>query len=35
MATHSREVLDRALGVFENVKQNFEREHGSLPEPLA
>jgi 8-amino-7-oxononanoate synthase len=35
MATHEREVLDRALGVFENVKQNFEREHGSLPEPAA
>jgi 8-amino-7-oxononanoate synthase len=35
MATHEREVLDRALGVFENVKQNFEREHGSLPEPRA
>jgi 8-amino-7-oxononanoate synthase len=35
MATHSRDVLDRALGVFEIVKQNFEREHGSLPEPRA
>jgi 8-amino-7-oxononanoate synthase len=35
MATHEREVLDRALAVFETVKQNFEREHGSLPEPRA
>ena len=31
MATHDRAVLDRALGIFENVKQNFEREHGPLP----
>ncbi len=31
MATHDRPVLDRALGIFENVKQNFEREHGPLP----
>jgi 8-amino-7-oxononanoate synthase len=35
MATHDRAVLDRALGAFENVKQNFEREHGPLPEPAA
>jgi 8-amino-7-oxononanoate synthase len=35
MATHGRDVLDRALGAFENVKRNFEREHGSLPEPVA
>ena len=34
MATHDRAVLDRALVAFENVKQNFEREHGPLPEPL-
>jgi 8-amino-7-oxononanoate synthase len=34
MATHGRPVLDRALAAFENVKQNFEREHGPLPEPL-
>jgi 8-amino-7-oxononanoate synthase len=34
MATHDRAVLDRALAAFENVKQNFEREHGPLPEPL-
>src|SRR5262249_44221210 len=31
MATHDRAVLDRALAAFENVKQNFEREHGPLP----
>ena len=30
MATHDRDVLDRALAAFENVKQNFEREHGPL-----
>ena len=35
MATHDRAVLDRALAAFENVKQNFEREHGPLPAPLA
>src|SRR5204863_5455460 len=35
MATHDRAVLDRALAAFENVKQNFEREHGALPEPIA
>ena len=33
MATHDRAVLDRALAAFENVKRNFEREHGPLPEP--
>src|SRR3954453_4155235 len=33
MATHDRAVLDRALAAFENVKQNFEREHGPLPGP--
>src|SRR3954454_24833434 len=31
MATHDRAVLDHALAAFENVKQNFEREHGPLP----
>src|SRR3954466_12313088 len=31
MATHDQPVLDRALATFENVKQNFEREHGPLP----
>jgi 8-amino-7-oxononanoate synthase len=35
MATHDRAVLDRALTAFQNVKQNFEREHGPLPEPRA
>ena len=35
MATHDRAVLDRALTAFENVKQNFEREHGPLPQPRA
>ena len=34
MATHDAAVLDRALAAFENVKQNFEREHGPLPAPL-
>src|ERR1700742_4266925 len=33
MATHDRAVLDRALAAFENVKQNFEHEHGALPAP--
>jgi len=33
MATHEHAVLDRALAAFENVKQNFEREHGPLPGP--
>ncbi len=31
MATHTREVLDRALGAFERVKERFESEHGPLP----
>jgi 8-amino-7-oxononanoate synthase len=31
MATHDREVLDRALSVFGEVKQSFEAEHGPLP----
>jgi 8-amino-7-oxononanoate synthase len=35
MATHDRAVLDRALVAFQNVKQKFESEHGSLPEPTA
>ena len=34
MATHDRAVLDRALVAFQNVKQNFEREHGPLPAAL-
>ena len=33
MATHDRDVLDRALKAFENVKQKFESEHGTLPAP--
>jgi 8-amino-7-oxononanoate synthase len=35
MATHDREVLDRALAVFASVKQRFEAEHGALPGPGA
>src|SRR3954470_24935348 len=35
MATRDHAVLDRALAAFETVKQNFEREHGPLPGPLA
>jgi len=35
MATHDREVLDRALVAFQTVKQKFESEHGPLPEPVA
>jgi 8-amino-7-oxononanoate synthase len=31
MATHDRLTLDRALGVFADVKASFEAEHGSLP----
>jgi 8-amino-7-oxononanoate synthase len=33
MATHDRATLDRALGVFADVKREFEREHGPLPGP--
>src|SRR6201991_5215115 len=32
MATHDRAVLDRALVAFQNVKRNFETEHGPLPD---
>ncbi|HST56457.1 MAG TPA: pyridoxal phosphate-dependent aminotransferase family protein [Solirubrobacteraceae bacterium] len=35
MATHDRAVLDRALDVFERVKDEFEAEHGALPKPNA
>ena len=35
MATHDREVLDRALASFERVKSAFESEHGPLPSPAA
>jgi len=31
MATHDREVLDRALEIFAAVKHDFEAEHGPLP----
>jgi 8-amino-7-oxononanoate synthase len=33
MATHDAPTLDRALGVFERVKGEFEAEHGPLPGP--
>ena len=32
MATHGREVLDRALEIMSQVKSEFEAEHGLLPE---
>ncbi len=35
MATHDRQVLDRALASFERVKSAFESEHGPLPSPAA
>jgi len=31
MATHDEATLDRALGIFERVKRDFEAEHGPLP----
>jgi 8-amino-7-oxononanoate synthase len=31
MATHDREVLDRALEIFAEAKRAFESEHGALP----
>jgi len=31
MASHNREVLDRALEAFRSVKRAFEAEHGPLP----
>jgi 8-amino-7-oxononanoate synthase len=31
MASHDRETLDAALGVFAQVKASFEAEHGPLP----
>jgi hypothetical protein len=31
MATHDRDTLDRALGLFAQAKQSFEAEHGPLP----
>jgi 8-amino-7-oxononanoate synthase len=35
MATHTREVIDRALECFAKVKGEFEDEHGPLPGPGA
>jgi 8-amino-7-oxononanoate synthase len=35
MATHDRPTLDRALGVFADVKRSFEAEHGPLPAAAA
>jgi 8-amino-7-oxononanoate synthase len=35
MATHTPELIDEALGAFERVKREFEREHGELPGPGA
>ena len=32
MATHDRDVLDRALEIMSQVKSEFEAEHGPLPE---
>ena len=31
MATHDDATLERALGIFERVKRDFEAEHGPLP----
>jgi 8-amino-7-oxononanoate synthase len=31
MATHDESTLERALGIFERVKRDFEAEHGPLP----
>jgi 8-amino-7-oxononanoate synthase len=33
MATHDRGTIDRALGLFADVKRRFESEHGALPCP--
>jgi 8-amino-7-oxononanoate synthase len=35
MATHDRDVLERALSIFGSVKSRFEAEHGPLPGPGA
>jgi 8-amino-7-oxononanoate synthase len=35
MATHDRDVLERALSIFGSVKTRFEAEHGPLPGPGA
>jgi hypothetical protein len=31
MASHDRETLDQALGIFSEAKRAFESEHGPLP----
>ena len=31
MATHDEATIERALGIFERVKRDFEAEHGPLP----
>jgi 8-amino-7-oxononanoate synthase len=33
MATHDQQTLDRALAIFDQVKCEFEAEHGPLPGP--
>jgi 8-amino-7-oxononanoate synthase len=33
MATHDKRVLDRAIEVFSDVKDDFEREHGPIAPP--
>ena len=35
MATHDRDVLDRALVAFRKRQTEVESEHGPLPEPVA
>ena len=35
MATHDGPTLERALGIFEQVKRAFEAEHGPLPGPAS
>jgi 8-amino-7-oxononanoate synthase len=35
MATHDGRTLERALGIFEQVKRAFEAEHGPLPGPAS
>jgi 8-amino-7-oxononanoate synthase len=35
MATHDAATLERALGIFEQVKRAFEAEHGPLPGPAS
>ncbi len=33
MATHDHAILDRAIAVFAQAKERYEREHGALPAP--